>query len=586
MATTTISLTGWTYISNQNKTANYSGESNPKTDFKIYTATRTEESWAQWSNSSYGKCFATVLRFQRPNALKYSRITSATLTFSFDGLMDSNHRTVNWYALASYTTDAALSDINWNSFKSSGVIGEWTIGGSSTNYVNTPSSNTVSITALFNGDLSRTTFDIIVGLGMNSGYDSSWLTPSGCYLTVTYETATQPAPTPLYPKDQTLIESDSTMFSWQFNSETAAIQTAVQLEYKNVNDADYTVLSLVQSGYSYTLNQALPAGSYQWRIKATNDAGTTSGYSDIAYFNIIGQPAVPVINDPENKTLTEITWNTVDQQSFEIILKDQSGNELFHETRATSETSYKPNAFLNGQYLVSVRVLNNSLMWSDWAQKGFTISAAGPSAATISLVTEAGIPAVRIGYTLPADTNAVLIRKLGTEEKILAQLDPLESKYVDDTVSAGTVYRYVIRTYVNGYTDTSELQAHADFEGAIFQTDEGYLNLKASDEKFLSHSEEISAPYALNEYSGRSYYVIERGETIENKVSRRFHVAKNQKAMLDKFSLVESVFFRDNKEHAYRAAILKTAYESYMDDGYIATISLVRLNEEEVQINV
>ena len=586
MATTTIYPSGWTYIANTNKTADYSGVSEPKTCARFVAMTRgSDAQWAASNVSQNGLMYGTILRFNRPNALKYSKITAATLTISFDGLYNSEHEVDDYYGFASYTTELALSDVNWNSFRSGGVLGEWTTGGNG-NFILTPSTKTISITSLFNGDLSRTVFDVVVALGVAASNASVWLNPSSCYLTVTYETAAQPAPTPLYPKDQTLIESDSTLFAWQFNSETAAVQTAAELQYKEASAQTYTTVNLTQSGYSYTLNQTLPAGSYQWRVKVTNDAGETSTYSEVANFNIVGKPAVPIINEPANKALTEITWNTSSQQSCEIVLSDQSGKELVHETLATAETSYKPNMFLKGQYLVKVRVMNDSLMWSEWAQKGFTISAAGPAAATMSIIAGAGIPAVRIGYTLPADVSAALMRRQNGETKIIAQLAPELPEYIDDTVSAGTAYEYFIRTYVNGYTDTAPATASVQFDGAIFQIGDEYLNLKASDEQFLPHSEEISAPYALNEYSGRSYYVIERGETINVIITRRFYVAQEQKATLDRMSLMESVFYRDSKENAFRAAILKTTYDAHMGDGYLATINIVRLNEEEVAVNV
>ena len=540
-----------------------------------------------------------ILRFTRSNVLKYSKITSAVLTWKIDGYYADGTQYLNQMFLgawmAPYNTDENLSAVNFANFKQVGTAGEWTQIGSNGNGT-PPITRTANVIAMFSGDQSANKLDILIAAGHGNfdGYSGSsapydyktFIDPSSCYLTITYEPGTQPAPTPLYPKDQTLIESGSTLFAWQFNSETAAVQTAAELQYKEASAQSYTTVNLTQSGYSYTLNQTLPAGSYQWRVKVTNDAGETSTYSEVANFNIVGKPAVPIINEPANKALTEITWNTSSQQSCEIVLSDQSGKELVHETLATAETSYKPNMFLKGQYLVKVRVMNDSLMWSEWAQKGFTISAAGPAAATMSIIAGAGIPAVRIGYTLPADVSAALMRRQNGETKIIAQLAPELPEYIDDTVSAGTAYEYFIRTYVNGYTDTAPATASVQFDGAIFQIGDEYLNLKASDEQFLPHSEEISAPYALNEYSGRSYYVIERGETINVIITRRFYVAQEQKAILDRMSLMESVFYRDSKENAFRAAILKTTYDAHMGDGYLATINIVRLNEEEVAVNV
>ena len=364
MATATLALAGHTYVSPRAQSADNTGVTNPRTSRAFYLATK--DNYASWASASSSGVYAdgALLRFTRTSTLKYSKITSATLHLVLDGSFQGASQIYNRWYLAKYETESALSAISWSSFRSVGILGEWTTGGNN-QMVSSPYSYDISVTALFNGDLSATDFTICVAAGdiiTNPSNLETHIVSASTYLTVTYETPSQPAPTPLYPKDQTLIEADSTMFSWQFNSETSATQTAVLIEYKNVEDLNYTTISSTQTAHSYTLNTALPAGSYQWRMKATNDAGTQSGYSDVAYFNIVGRPAVPIINTPDNKALTTITWNTNNQQSFEIILADQSGRELVHETLATAEASYKPNMFLKGQYLVSVRVMNDSMM--------------------------------------------------------------------------------------------------------------------------------------------------------------------------------------------------------------------------------
>lgn len=494
--------------------------------------------------------------------------------------------------LAQYTTAFSLSAITWNSFKGNGVLGEWVSIGSN-GQITKPSTRTVDITSLYNSALGEEEIILAISAGAGFSWDTqydygwkSWVDPDYTYLTVTYEPGTQPAPTPLYPKDQTLVEADTTLFAWQFNSETEAVQTAAQLEYKTTSAGSYTTVSLTQSDYSYTLNTRLAAGSYQWRVKVTNDAGEVSNYSDVAYFNIVGRPASPIINEPADKALTEISWNTTNQQSCEIILADQAGNELYHETLATQENFYKPNFFLKGAYLFSVRVMNDSMMWSDWAQRAFTISAAGPTAATIALISAAGVPSVHLTYSIPEGVNGALMRSCEGVEKILTSLEPLATEYTDETVAAGVTYTYWIRTYVNGYTDSRKLEIKVGFDGSIFTTEDTVLHLKVSDEQFLQHSEDISREFAILKLSGREYPLIERGEFTSVEFSRKFYVTAAEKKILDKLCKEESVYYRDNKENAFPAGIKQVHYDSHMADGYLATISLVRLHEEEVVVNV
>lgn len=532
---------------------------------------------------------AAILQFSRPNALRYAKITSAKLWFELDGDDYTYKTNVEQYAVASYATSKNTSQITWTGFLQDGILGDWIQGGDKRSYT-TPFNCSVNVTSAYSSALSneKLTFAICAGTYFygGGGNQYSYINASNCRLVIDYEPGTQPAPTPLYPKDITLIEPEQTLFSWQFNAETGAVQTAAELQWKNVEDENYTTVSLTQSGYSYTLNTALPVGFYQWRVKVTNDAGETSSYSDVAYFSVIGKPAAPIINDIENKTLPTITWNTTDQQSCEIILSDQSGKELYHDTLATNESIYKPNFFLDGGYLFSVRVMNNSMMWSDWAQRGFNITATGPSAATLNLVTVAGDLAVNLSYTLPEGISGVLMRSQGSTEKVLAALDPFESTYRDDTVAANLTYQYWIRTYDEGYTDTTHVSASVAFEGAILNGENASLNLNTSDEKFLPHSEDITRDYALLSLSGREYPMIERGEFTKVEFSRRFHITAAKKKILDILSKQESLFYRDSKENAFRAAITHVHYDTYMDDGYIGTLEIVRLNDEEVMLNV
>ena len=579
----TIYPSGSTYIQG-GSSADHSGAS------QLYSSAGTHSfKESNWSIAPAG-AVAAVLQFTRPNALKYARIVSATLWFELDGYMapdPSYYKQKEEYYVASYATQNPVSAINWVNFRTGGILGEWMYGGNGQIYP-TPFNCIMNVTSAYTSDLSNNivTFAITAGMGHNPPNNDSWINPNNCRLVIEYEAGSQPAPTPLYPKDITLIESATTLFSWQFNGVTEAVQTAAVLEYKDAEDESYTTINLTQSGYSYMLNQDLPPGTYQWRVKVTNDAGTTSAFSDVATFHVVGKPASPIINEPENKALTTISWNTENQQACEIILADQSGKELYHETLATNMTTFKPNFFLQGAYMFSIRVMNDSQMWSDWAQRAFVINASGPAAATLTLVTVAGSPAVHLTFAIPDDVQAVLMRSQGGNEKALKIIDQFDTEYIDATVASGITYTYWVRTYVDGYTDSDSVETSVQFEGAILNTEDTLLELNRSDEQFLPYSKEISRAFELMNFSGREYPMIERGEFTTVEFSRRFHVTYAQEKILDKLSKEESVFYRDDKDHAYPAGLKRVHYDSYMDDGYLVTIDLVRLNEEEVIVNV
>ena len=213
--------------------------------------------------------------------------------------------------------------------------------------------------------------------GVGSGY--------AAYIDITYEDVTQEPPTPSYPANTYVMENTDILFAWAWNSSTAAVQAAVQLEYKLASAGSWTVLSLTQTAHTYKLAGGLPQGAYVWRIKGTNDASETSTYSNTAEFTVIGKPSVPIINTPANKALTEITWQANDQNSSDITLTDSTGKILIEETVGSPTASYKPNMFLKGTYTVGIRYRNSSGMSSDWSYKAFSITASGPTKPTMTL---------------------------------------------------------------------------------------------------------------------------------------------------------------------------------------------------------
>ena len=193
---------------------------------------------------------------------------------------------------------------------------------------------------------------------------------------------------------------------------------------------------------------------------------------------------------------------------------------------------------------------------------------------------------MHLSFTVPEDVQAVLMRSQGGKEKVLKIIEQLDTEYIDATVASGLTYSYWVRTYVDGYTDSDPVETSVQFEGAILNTEDTSLELNRSDEQFLPYSKEISRAFELMNFSGREYPMIERGEFTTVEFSRRFHVTYAQEKILDRLSKEESVYYRDDKDHAYPAGLKRVHYDSFMNDGYLVTIDLVRLNEEEVIVNV
>lgn len=621
MATLTLACTGGTFLSYRNPGSDLSGMSNIPTCY-AFLSTQNENQKRQLAqnNPSYLDNGGALLEFAGNNILQYKQINRVVLTYEITAAGDysipaylkpGNHDGQYSYCenIAAYISDATISQINLNNFKNLGSISSSQISalgyevGRNISTYQRHADITNLYKSIFAGKSSR--FIISTGANINNEktpdcpdanvnlyilcayyqtsdpnvYNEYAIEKSSAYLTIDYDDVAQPAPTPTYPCNVTLQENKDVGFTWLFNSSTAAGQKSATLQYKLVSAGSWTTVTSSGEAKSYILPGGLPQGSYEWRVAVTNVIDETSSYSATQSFNVIGKPASPVIETPDNCCLTTIRWNATGQDAAEILLY-QNDVLLAHETRATTIAEYKPQMFLKGDYSIKVRIKNNADMWSDFGILSFSIDAAGPNKGTLEM-----IPFdkhVQLNGTSEA-TNAAIIRRTNGVESIIATA----ANAIDDTVAGGIEYEYVLRTWnTGGYTDSEPKIVTFDFAGSIIKSNNHELNLKTSEEKFLMHEEAISRNLAVNNFVGREYPVIERGEFTTLTITKRFYISREEKPILDDMAKEPSIFYRDSRGNAFKAVITSLKYNEYMTQDYIAEITLLKTAPNEVIINV
>ena len=175
MATVTLYPSGSTYIDTFDY-ADHSGAMQLKTGYNFKTAA-SNVSPETWQRSVLGRFRAqgAILRYERPDALKYARITSASLTWTIDGLAyddqsQLNHLVRKYTWIAPYTTDQELSNITTTTFKTLGIDGEWLNIDGAWEYTSAPYTRTSNITSLIGGLQTSGKLDIIIAAGQ--GWDA------------------------------------------------------------------------------------------------------------------------------------------------------------------------------------------------------------------------------------------------------------------------------------------------------------------------------------------------------------------------------------------------------------------------------
>jgi hypothetical protein len=589
MASTTLTMTKGTWIA-PNNTSTHASETYMRTSFGPYTNEKG-------GVNQY--CQTAVVQFTIPNTLKYKLFKSAVLRF-YTSVGQSGGFTKGYGAdFTPFVTGDTLASLTYGNLSSYGEVGqrERLEAYSEWNMQSFPRWREIDITSLFlNNIYNDTYFTIMINAWPGtSTYDSTHYAnidnvggSNPCQLVLTYEDQTQPAPTPSYPNGTYVNENTDLMFAWAWNSNTAAVQASVQLEYKLKTAGSYTVVSLTQTTHTYTLVGGLPQGTYQWRIKGTNDASETSAYSDVAEFNVVGKPSVPVINAVPNRTLTEITWNTTDQNAYDITLTDSNGKYLINESVASSVSSYKPNMFLKGTYTVAIRTRNSTGLTSDWSYKTFSITASGPAKPTMRLAQND----VKATITVQrADgINYAIIRKVDREnesEKILGLIASSNS-FVEKTFGFDIPYRYVVRAYsTGGYTDSDPERICYSKSAIVLETEEDEIVIDRSEETFFPYSEDVAGDLAVFNCVGRELPVAEHGEFESRAFRSRLYIRENQKEKLVAMAKKNKIFYRDYSGRAFPVVINPPInFSRYMNNGYLVDIEFVRISEQEVIVNV
>lgn len=537
-----------------------------------------------------------VAQFVIPQNLRYKRFIGATLIMYTTPRAGTSESFGTGCRLSPYKTRDTLDELIWNNRGTLGEQGD-IIEAEPQSWDQSetfPRWRYLDVTAIFKDYIVDGTYYTIMinawpglGAGYYAGIGNASLTDYETRLSVDYEDVPQLPPSPSYPVGTYVMENTDLLFAWNWETTTGSSQAAVQLEYKLKTAESWTTVSLTQTNHTYLLTGGLAQGVYQWRIKGTNDAGEVSDYSSIAEFNVVGQPAAPVIDNVPNKALTTITWATTDQNAFDIQIIDSNNKTVINDSVASSVASYKPNIFLKGSYTAKVRVRNSTGLVSDWGTKAFTINAAGPSKPTIRLFQDD--TQITIETDTAASTNYAVIRQEGEDgaEEILGMMTA--GKFTDSTFGFDRQYKYIVRAWATGgYTDSDPERVCYPKISIVLQTEDDELEIDKSEEIYLPYTEDITGEMAVYNCIGRELPVVEHGAFESRAFKTRLYIEdEDQKERLVAMSRKDRIYYRDYSGRAFPVAIQPPiTFARWMSEGYMAEMTFIRIADTEVVVNV
>lgn len=568
MSRQTVNCSANTFISRESPSTDHSSAA------KLITSVAGSD---DIGNSSYQNA---LLQFAIPDILLYKKITKVTLYYYIgsDTTAGLGLSTVVYFT--PYITTNSAGSVTFNNVAAMGTLGERKMadkrGSIIGNWFNE------DVTDIYTNNVTNGVFSIFISAGAptsNEAYPNLYVGGRGggyaAYLDVTYEDIAQIPPTISYPDGVYVREGEKVLFSWVYNSATAATQAGATLEWRS-GTGTWNVITLTQEAQSYLCDVMFPQGTIEWRIKVTNNIGETSDYA-YAKFEVIGKPAIPVITKIENKALPAIEWNASDQCAYEITIS--SGEvDILHETVYSGKMQYKPNLFLeNGSYTVRLRTKNSIELWSDETSKTFAINAVLPEMPEIILRQDGRDIQLDITHD---GTKVAIIRN----DKVIAVLDEDESHYTDSTVVSGKEYTYKARAFKEGYSDSAAKSGMVDFEGFELRAGTEVLYCDKSENQFLSYTEERSTNRELIQYVGREYPVLEAGEFKSQKIHRNIYLSVDDYEIMKKIN-DGAAWYRDDKGNSFLCIVSDLSIKRYMNRGYIADIEVTRIHEDEVMLN-
>lgn len=492
---------------------------------------------------------------------------SPYLVFEFE---DADLKPVNVSPASGYINDKTPVTLRWGlpdinsveevSQKSARL--EWkTVGSSAVNSITVTGSttsatipaNTFPASAQIQWRVTVTSTDDVVG------------TPSDWY-TLTTVDATDMTAAPVAPVSTYLDGSAPQVFSWNYAISTGSAPSGYRLQYSADAGSSWVTFSTgTGSATSATVPaNTFPAGSILWRVSAANSDGVWSEWSAPAQIVVVAAPPAPSLSVDATTARPVFSWQSEGQVAWDLNLTDSTGAVIF-DTGATygAAKSYQSPEFLpNGNYTVTLTVVNQYGISSDPAVAGFSLS----------------LPAL----TPPtAEANAS-----GESVVITASTDGFETLYVlrngipigvinggeFTDFSALGVNLYTVRgvTADGNFVDSDPVAAQVEVKGTVLTSTEDPQQMirlwlrKGAD---TVRDSSLTLTSASTHYAGRSLPVVEFSEFVDENLQFAFSFVERSKIQ----SL--SALIKAGKTLLYR---------DHTGDRFFITISSVSFDRDHI----
>lgn len=366
-------------------------------------------------------------------------------------------------------------------------------------------------------------------------------------------------------------------FRWTYSSSDGFAPTRYKFMWKLITDADWTTIldeTNVVTQYTFPA-YTFPAGEIRW-IVIPNNIDDVVGTGQSASFICYGAPEAPVVY-AEAKPYTTVTWQSSDQQAYQIKVDDTVYGPYF----GTEKSFELPDYLEDGEHTIRAAVIGTYALWSDWGETTITVQNVPGSA--ISLDAEAQIDVELFMNTVEDGATFLIYR----DDVLIAKTN--ENAFTDRFALGEHTYKVIGKLPDGNYSESNEVTADASVENInIAELDGGeWLEILYSLRDQRDPSYQNAANSAYNHISGSAFpaAAVSKYRDMSASCSALFLPSqeterKRFESMLGKQVIIK---FRDgtvfvgvldswrkepNRWHyiAYTFDVTRTDYEDYIDD--------------------
>lgn len=170
--------------------------------------------------------------------------------------------------------------------------------------------------------------------------------------------------TALSPSGAIVDGSKPVRLTWSYDIATGTEQTKYDVQYKTVGYWMDLVSADSSEHFADIPANTLPSGNVQWRVRAYNQSGLPSQWSEPLSIVVIAAPQAPELAVNVISPRPAISWVANDQQAYEVRMGEYSSGLMYGVARSFKCPVYLP----DGRAKIAVRVGNAYNLWSPWSE--------------------------------------------------------------------------------------------------------------------------------------------------------------------------------------------------------------------------